>query len=81
MGTVMLKNDTKIKLTKVAADLQKKLGIRVDFDTAISFLIEQYLKQNQNWDKFDEFIKPVKNVTKKELLEELYRGRNEDEKK
>ena len=32
MGTVMLKDNTKTKLIKVAADLQKKTGRRIDFD-------------------------------------------------
>jgi hypothetical protein len=81
MGTVMLKEDTKIKLIKVAADMQKKTGRRIDFDGAISYLIDQYLNQNQDWEKFEIFCEPTKNVTSEELLEELKRGRNEDEKK
>ncbi len=81
MGTVMLKEDTKIKLIKIAADLQKKTGRRIDFDGAISHLIDQYLNQNQDWEKFEIFCEPIKNVTSEELLEELKRGRIEDEKK
>jgi len=76
----MLKDETKTKLTKVAADLQKERGVRVDYDEAISYLIDNYMNQNKNWDKFDIFCKPIKNTTKEELLKELYIGRNEDEK-
>lgn len=76
----MLKDETKTKLTKVAADLQKERGIRVDFDEAISFLIDRYFNQNQNWEKFNIFCKPIENTTKEELLKELNKGRVEDEK-
>ncbi len=71
----MLKNETKTKLTKVAADLQKERGVRVDFDEAISFLIDRYISQNKNWEKFEIFCKPIKSTTKEELLEELSKGR------
>ena len=81
MGTVMLKEDTKTKLIRIAADLQKKTGRRTDFDGAISYLIDQYLNQNQDWEKFEIFCEPTKNVTSEQLLEELKQGRNEDEKK
>ena len=81
MGTVMLKDDTKTKLVKVAADLQKKTGERIDFDEAISFLIDQYLKQEQDWKKFEIFSETIENITTEELMEELRKGRKEDEKK
>lgn len=81
MGTVMLKDDTKTKLVKVAADLQKKTGERIDFDEAISFLIDQYLNQEEDWEKFDIFSKTIENITSEELLNELRGGRKEDEKK
>jgi len=81
MGTVMLKDDTKTKLVKVAADLQKKTGERVDFDEAISFLIDQYLKQETDWEKFEIFSETIENITTEELMEELREGRKEDEKK
>ena len=81
MGTVMLKADTKTKLVKVAADLQKKTGERIDFDEAISFLIDQYLKQEQDWKKFEIFSETIENITTEELMEELRKGRKEDEKK
>ena len=77
----MLKDDTKIKLVKVAADLQKKTGERVDFDEAISFLIDQYLKQERDWEKFEIFSETIENITTEELMEELREGRKEDEKK
>jgi hypothetical protein len=81
MGTVMLKEDTKKRLTKVAADLQRERGDRVDFDTAIAFLIDQYFEKKKDWDKFNEFCKPIEGITTEELIEELYKGRREDEKK
>ncbi len=80
MGTVMLKEDTKTKLIKVAADLQKKTGSRVDFDRAISYLIDQYFNQEQDWEKFEIFCETMENVSSEDLLGELRRGRKEDEK-
>lgn len=80
MGTVMLKEDTKIKLIKVAADLQKKTGSRVDFDRAISYLIDHYFNQEQDWEKFEIFCETMENVSPEDLLGELQRGRKEDEK-
>lgn len=77
----MLKDDTKTKLVKVAADLQKKTGERIDFDEAISFLIDQYLNQEEDWEKFDIFSKTIENITSEEFLDELREGRKEDEKK
>ena len=76
----MLKEDTKIKLIKVAADLQKKTGSRVDFDRAISYLIDHYFNQEQDWEKFKIFCETMENVSPEDLLGELRRGRKEDEK-
>ncbi len=81
MSTVMIKKGTKTKLVKIAADLQIKLGQRVDFDTAISFLIDQYLAGNQDWDKFDRFWKSDVKGKGKDLLQELTNERVKDEKK
>ncbi len=76
----MLKDDTKIKLVKVAADLQKETGSRVDFDMAISYLIDQYFDQKQDWEKFEIFCETMENISSEDLLGELRRGRKEDEK-
>ncbi len=81
MSTVMLKKGTKSKLVRIAADLQKKLGQRVDFDTTISFLIDQYLSGNQDWEKFDRFWKSATKGKGKDLLQELTNERANDEKK
>lgn len=75
MGSkIMLNNNTKTRLRKVAADLQKKSGEQVDFDTSISSLISQYREKEKNWDLFDEFCEPVEGLTKEELLDELEKG-------
>ncbi len=34
----------------------------------------------KDWEKFEIFCKPAKIITSKEFLEELYKGRKEDEK-
>lgn len=81
MGTVMLKEETKIKLIKVAAELQQQAGKRIDFDEAISYLIDLYRNKTQDWEQFDIFCKPMKGVKKSELIEELNKGRKEDEKR
>jgi len=36
------------QLTKVATDLQRESGDRVDFDTAIAFLIDHYFEKKKN---------------------------------
>jgi len=81
ISTVMLKKGTKSKLVRIAADLQNKLGTRVDFDTAISFLIDQYLSGNQDWEKFDRFWKSEKKGKGKDLHQELLQERVADEEK
>ncbi len=77
----MLKDETKTKLVKVAADLQKQEGKRIDFDEAISYLIDFYSKKTHDWDKFDVFCKPIKDANVSDLIEELNKGRREDEKR
>ena len=77
----MLKEETKKKLLEVAAELQIERKIRIDFDTAISFLIERYFNQDRDWEKFNVFCQTVNGVTTEELLGELKKGRKEDEEK
>ncbi len=81
MSTVMLKKGTKSKLVRIAADLQNKLGQRIDFDTTISFLIDLYLSGNQDWEKFDRFWRSDVKGKGKDLLQELTNERAKDEKK
>lgn len=81
MGTIMLKDETKTILIKIAANLQKQKGERIDYDAAIFFLIEQYLEKKKNWEKFKIFSRPIINLKIEEILKEIKKGRLEDEKK
>ena len=81
MGTIMLKDETKTILIKIAADLQKQKGERIDYDAAITFLIEQYLEKQKNWEKFKIFRRPIFNLTIEEIIKDIKKGRLEDEKK
>ena len=77
----MLKDETKTILIKIAADLQKQKGERIDYDAAITFLIEQYLEKQKNWEKFKIFRRPIFNLTIEEIIKDIKKGRLEDEKK
>ncbi len=46
MTTIAIKDETKRELLKVAAELQMKLGRRVDFDETIRVLLQQRKKKN-----------------------------------
>ena len=77
----MVKTPTKSKLVEIAADLQKKMGTRVDFDMAISFLIDQYSRDRIDWAKFDEFWNVEEGEQPRDMLNELYQERSKDEKR
>ncbi len=80
METIQLKDETKTKLTQIAHDIEKETGQPVNIDEVISFLIEEHLEKKKNWDQFELFLKPLKNISKEQLLNELKKGRKEDEK-
>jgi len=81
MGTIMVKDETKTILIKIAAALERQKGEQIDYDAAISFLIDQYLEKQKNWEKFKIFRRPIFNLTIEEIIKDIKKGRLEDEKK
>lgn len=63
---------------KVAAQLQIKRKEKINYDTTIKFLIENYQRKKDK-KKFREACKRVKNVDVNEVLKELYQERKKDE--
>mgnify|MGYP005862395775 CR=1 FL=1 len=76
MTTILVTDDVKEKLLKIASELQIKLRRRVDLNEAIRFLINEGEKKPQ---LLEEACKPILEV--KEALKELYRERKLDEKR
>ncbi len=77
MVTIQVSEDTKIRLLKLAAQLQMKLGKKVSLDDAIRYL----LKSMRNEDKLNSFygcLRSEKVEEARKLLQEL---RDEEEKR
>ncbi len=79
MTTIAVSNATKRKLLEVAADLQRRLGRKVDFDDAISYLISLYEENAKRYELFELFCRPVKEASFEELYRELVEERRQDE--
>ena len=78
MTTIAIKDDTKRELLKVAAELQMKLGRRVNFDETIRFLLQQRKKKNPHL-LIEAYGLDNSDIGK--MLEELYNERKKDEQK
>jgi len=81
MTTISIKNETHKKLLKIAADLQRRLETRIDFDFTISFLTDLYERQKQKIDLFQEFCKEIPNVSFDNAYEILREGRKVDDRR
>lgn len=79
MTTISIKEDTRRHLLRIAADLQKTEGKRIDFDTAIRHLIALYERQKVDLKAWDAFTQPLPGVTFKDLYEELVAERRRDD--
>lgn len=78
MTTITIDDETKEELLKVAAQLQIKRKVKINYDTTIKFLLGTYLKKRDDA-KFQEACKKVGNIDVKEVLDELYLERKKDE--
>lgn len=74
MTTIAVSEDVKVKLLRVASELQIKLGRRVDLNEALSFLLDQREKNPQLLEKA---CSPM--IGAKETIEELAKERKIDE--
>ncbi|TFG26897.1 MAG: hypothetical protein EU532_08690 [Promethearchaeota archaeon] len=76
--TITIDDETKEELLKVAAQLQIKRKEKINYNTTIKFLLENYQKK-RDIEKFRTACKKVKNINVKEVLDELYSERKRDE--
>lgn len=70
MTTISIREETRRRLLRVAADLQKERGERCDFDSVIAHLIDAYERQQVDVKAWRQFVKPVPGVD----FDALYRG-------
>jgi len=76
--TITIDDKTKEGLLKVAALLQIKRMKKINYDTTIKFLIENYQKKKDE-DKFRTACKKIENIDVDNVLSELYQERKKDE--
>ena len=76
--TITIDDETKEDLLKIAAQLQIRRKVKINYDTTIKFLVENY-QQKKDETKFRKACKKVKNIDVNEVLDELYLERKRDE--
>ena len=76
--TITIADETKEDLLKVAAQLQIRRKEKINYNTTIKFLLENY-QQKKDEIKFRKACKKVKDVDVNEVLDELYLERKRDE--
>ena len=76
--TITIDDETKEDLLKVAAQLQIRRKEKINYNTTIKFLLENY-QQKKDEIKFRKACKKVKDVDVNEVLDELYLERKRDE--
>lgn len=80
MTTISIDEETRRELLRIAGEIQQRTQERVDFDTVIQTLIDQYEKQRLDMDAWSEFVRPVEGVDFKTAYEGLILERhNENE--
>jgi len=75
MTTISIKEDTRRHLLRIAADLQKAKGQRVDFAATIRHLIELYERQKVDLEAWHALTKPIPGLTFDDLYQELQQER------
>ena len=78
MTTITIDEKTKAELLKIAAKLQIQIKKKVDYNTAIKFLINNYNKKKDE-KKIRKACKKVKDINVDEVLNELFLERKKDE--
>jgi hypothetical protein len=77
--TISIKEDTRQHLLRVAADLQKAHGQRVDFDATIRYLITLYEQRRVDLKAWEAFTQPLPGLTFDDLYQELVTERQRDD--
>lgn len=76
MTTIAVDDDVRDKLLRISAELQLKLGRRVNYNEVLRYLIESRLKRPELLDRA-----VVKGQDSERLLKELHEERRKDEEK
>jgi len=79
MSTIYVKENTKKELSKIAGELQAKLGRKIDFDETLRYLIRIYRSRNRRKIFFKKFTEPIPNVNFEETYKELIKERKRNE--
>jgi hypothetical protein len=78
MTTITIEDETKEELLKVAAQLQIKRREKINYNTAIKFLLENYQKKKDQ-EKLRKACQKVEGINVDEVLGDLYEERRKDE--
>jgi hypothetical protein len=76
--TIAIREETRRRLLRVAADLQKERGERCDFDSVIAHLIDTYERQKVDVKAWRQFAEPIRGVDFDALYRELLQERRLD---
>ena len=81
MTTITIDDETKKELLKVAAQLQIQRKEKINYNTTIKFLINNYFRKKNKKDrrKFRNACEKVENIDVNSVLEELYLERKKDD--
>lgn len=77
MANIAIADETRKALLRIAAEIQKEQEKRIDFDAAISFLIEYYHSQQKDKGALERFLNPMSNLSFEDAYAELAKGRKE----
>ncbi|MHA1376972.1 MAG: hypothetical protein ACTSRG_01195 [Candidatus Helarchaeota archaeon] len=78
MTTITINEKTKEELLKIAAQLQIKRREKINYDSAIIFLIEYYMRKKDP-SKLKKACKKINGVDLNNVINDLYRERKKDE--
>jgi hypothetical protein len=78
MTIITIEDETKEELLKVAAQLQNRRREKINYDTTIKFLLENYQKIKDQ-EKLRQACQKVESINVDEVLEEVYEERRKDE--
>jgi predicted CopG family antitoxin len=76
MTTIAVDDDVRDELLKISAELQLKLGRRVNYNDVLKYLIESRAKRPELLDRA-----VVKGLDSERLIQELHEERKRDEEK
>ena len=81
MTTITIDDETKEELLKVAAQLQIQKKVKINYNTTIKFLINNYFmkKNTKDKSKFRNACEKVENIDVNSVLDELYLERKKDD--